>query len=533
MVVCLSLLWALLPRPSSATNAAAKAARRAPSRARLEWHTQPIDHFQKDAAPPPVGCEPTFEQRLFVSEEHFRPRDGGVILFYTGNEGDVTLYVNHTGLIWENAESLGALVVFAEHRYYGETKPSCVGDGGSDLRYLRHEQALADYKRNVETLRDRYDAHGVATVVLGGSYGGMLSAWMRMTYPDVVDGAIASSAPILAFPPPGGGGATTAGATPPEGERFDTKSYWKIVTDAARPSPGGAADRCASNVREAWGPLFELAETTSGRDALRRAFKLCEAPKASGGQSPGERVAYFAMMAFDTLAMGNFPFPSNYLTSGGAVLPAHPVRRACEHLVDASLPSNGDSLVEALGRASLTLYDPDGSEACVDLPDDLTYDGIWDYQYCTELLPQETYFARDGVSDMFWPSPYDREGQARHCEAKYGVRPDATLILDKYGGLDGVRKATNLVLSNGLLDPWSSGGVVGNLTGVHRSVVALSMPNGAHHSDLFFGHDRDTPDVREARLVEIMHIRKWAVEGHKGKAAFASPGGAGDASVPR
>lgn len=40
-----------------------------------------------------------------------------------GNEGSLDLYINNTGLMWENAESFGALVVFAEHRYYGQSEP--------------------------------------------------------------------------------------------------------------------------------------------------------------------------------------------------------------------------------------------------------------------------------------------------------------------------------------------------------------------------------------------------------------------------
>ena len=38
------------------------------------------------------------------------------------------------------------------------------------------------------------------------------------------------------------------------------------------------------------------------------------------------------------------------------------------------------------------------AEPCFALPDDPNYDGIWDWQWCTELLPQETYFSLSGAT---------------------------------------------------------------------------------------------------------------------------------------
>ena len=34
---------------------------------------------------------------------------------------------------------------------------------------------------------------------------------------------------------------------------------------------------------------------------------------------------------------------------------------------------------------------------------------------------------------------------------------------------------------------------------------------GAHHVDLMFSHPDDTPDIVEARLVELAAIRSWIV----------------------
>ncbi|KAF0689171.1 hypothetical protein As57867_019271, partial [Aphanomyces stellatus] len=107
----------------------------------LHWFDQRLDHF--------TTLNTTYKQRYFVYDKFWaRQANGhkkdGPIFFYCGNEGDVTLYVNNTGLMWENAEAFGALVIFAEHRYFGESMP--FGDKYMDhLQYLTHEQALADY----------------------------------------------------------------------------------------------------------------------------------------------------------------------------------------------------------------------------------------------------------------------------------------------------------------------------------------------------------------------------------------------------
>ena len=98
--------------------------------------------------------------------------------------------------MWEHAESFGALLVFAEHRYYGQSQPfagdyaaaAAAAAAGEEtkwdpakLRFLTHEQALADYAVLIYHLKTEF-AGGVGAgspvIAFGGSYG-----WARQISP--------------------------------------------------------------------------------------------------------------------------------------------------------------------------------------------------------------------------------------------------------------------------------------------------------------------------------------------------------------
>ena len=70
------------------------------------FEAQRVDHFGP-------GRGRQWGQRYFLSTERWAS-PSGPIFFYAGNESPVEAYLTHTGLIWENAASFGALVVFAE-----------------------------------------------------------------------------------------------------------------------------------------------------------------------------------------------------------------------------------------------------------------------------------------------------------------------------------------------------------------------------------------------------------------------------------
>ena len=109
------LLLILAPAPTSALGLLPRIGRvpASPSHPGVpdctkKWHEQLLDHFD-------FSEQRVWRQRYFTFDKHWSP--GGPTLFYCGNEASVELYVNATGLMWERAASLGARLVFAEHRY--------------------------------------------------------------------------------------------------------------------------------------------------------------------------------------------------------------------------------------------------------------------------------------------------------------------------------------------------------------------------------------------------------------------------------
>jgi lysosomal Pro-X carboxypeptidase len=423
----------------------------------------------------------------------------------------VELYVNHTGLMWETAPEAGALLVFAEHRYYGASWPFPDAPQATPerMRYLTSEQALADYAALLFALKARLGAEGAPVVAFGGSYGGMLAAWLRLHYPGAVDGAVAASAPIWMFP----------GEAPPA----DAGGFAEVVTRDASDA-AGAPPACADNLRAAWRALFDAAAAPGGLAQLSAAFALCDDAALTSADDVTQ-LAFWLQSAFDYLSMGNFPYASDYLTNGGGTLPPWPMRAACAPLADATLPARPDELLRALRAAASVFYNVSGDAACFDPRSNVNAataadDAFWGWQACTEMvMPQ----SRDGVRDAFWPQPYDAAADAAACAAAWGVEPRPEWATVSYGGRR-LRAASNIVFSNGGLDPWRAGGVTRTLS---RSLLAVDIPLGAHHLDLMFAHPDDPPCVRAARGVERREIARWVHDAYR-EAPPPGPDGAGD-----
>lgn len=122
-------------------------ARDAPT-ATVRFYDQFIDHFN------PESNAGTFKQRILYNQQYWgksarwsRASCPGPIFFYTGNESPVTDYWSNSGFMTDVlAKEHGALIVFAEHRYFGQSMPfGNQSFANNNVGYLNPEQALADY----------------------------------------------------------------------------------------------------------------------------------------------------------------------------------------------------------------------------------------------------------------------------------------------------------------------------------------------------------------------------------------------------
>jgi lysosomal Pro-X carboxypeptidase len=80
------------------------------------------------------------------------------------------------------------LVVYGEHRYFGQSIPfgwskeEALKKGNN--QFLSTENALADMSQLIKVVKEKYQAQDSPVIAFGGSYGGMLAAWMRIKYPE-------------------------------------------------------------------------------------------------------------------------------------------------------------------------------------------------------------------------------------------------------------------------------------------------------------------------------------------------------------
>ncbi|GFN81535.1 lysosomal pro-x carboxypeptidase-like [Plakobranchus ocellatus] len=338
------------PRPLALQSELFRKGRRTPSGYNFKtlYFDQKVDHFG-------FLQDKTFKNRYLVADQ-FWNRDGGPIFFYTGNEGDIELFCNNTGLMWDIAPQFKALLVFAEHRFYGKSMPFGPESfkNKTYLNYLTSEQALADFAELITYIKSTIPGAANSPVIaFGGSYGGMLAAWFRIKYTNVVLGSLAASAPIWQF----------TGITP-----------CNAFYDVASATWARASNTCVSNAYNAYSTMEEIGTSAAGLKFISDTFVLCDPLKSAADI---EEFKAFLANLYVNYAMVDYPYPTSFL----ADLPGWPIKEACKSLLK---PLSGKPLLQALSKVTGLYFNYTGNAKCIDWKESgstptLGYQG-WDYQ---------------------------------------------------------------------------------------------------------------------------------------------------------
>ncbi|KHJ40017.1 serine carboxypeptidase S28 [Trichuris suis] len=493
---------------------------------------------------------------------------------------EILCQASKRGFIWDNAEAFNAMVVFAEHRYYGRSLP--FGNMSRNmLGKLSSSQALADFALLISHLKSTFgSAVYLPVIAFGGSYGGMLAAWMRIKYPHLIDGALAASAPVAQFP----------GLTPCSAFRDITSEVFRNTSNS-----------CAVSISRSWKVIRKLGATTEGRQKLIDIFKLCSESGVALKNNVTPLVNWLSDI-YSTLAMVNYPYENDFLNP----VPGWPVKArrtvlcnsftfnyephvACNYLNNKE--TNGTELLEAIYKALSVYLNYTGAVACNRL--ESKYGSsvdveLWEYQAFVSgsgaaywriilLKAGQTWYMKIGGSpclhivlltcgdksfpktlllfnaakpplltdfssvhvvkfngvqpvqkikvrkkclstwsvsggqklyaclqsctemvmpmcssekSMFEKSEWNETEFAEKCFQKFGVRPSRDWAVSNYGGRT-LSSVTNIVFSNGWLDPWRGGGILSS----DHGIASLIVEDGAHHYDLRGHHPMDTPSV--------------------------------------
>ncbi|XP_071085611.1 putative serine protease K12H4.7 [Haliotis cracherodii] len=441
------------------------------------WMEQTLDHFND-------ANTQTWQQRYFVNEKYFKP--GGPVFLMIGGEGTADPIWMVEGMWVEYAKNFNAMCFQLEHRFYGKSHPT--PDISDDsLQYLSSEQALADLAAFIQFAKSKFNLDDNKWISFGGSYPGSLSGWLRMKYPHLITGAVATSAPVLA--------------------QLNFVNYLGVVRD----SLATTGPDCNKNILEATVEVELRLQTQPGRDELKKLFNLCDDIDVGNANDVAN--------LYQTLA-GNFEGVVQYnkdnrAFEGGAGANIT-VDTLCGLMTDSSITP-----IERYAKVNnllMTTYE----QKCVDFVYSKMIDGLkmtdwnssaseggrqWTYQTCTEF----GFFQSSDLDDQPFGHNFPVSFSVQQCMDIFGSKFNADLIQHginrtntNYGAY-GI-KITKVVFPNGSIDPWHALGITEDLG---PDATAVFINGTAHCANMYPPTDTDLPELVQARATIQKLIGQW------------------------
>ncbi|KAJ8924887.1 hypothetical protein NQ315_001043 [Exocentrus adspersus] len=436
----------------------------------MSYFSQKLDHFHDDDTT-------MWNQRYFVSTENFDATNRNVVFLMLGGEEEIDSNWMMYGQWVVSSRKYGALLMYLEHRFYGQSQP--LPDVSIEsLRYLSSEQALGDATEFIKSMNQVYNlAPDAKWIVFGGSYSGALAAWLRLKQPDLVYGAVCSSGPLLA--------------------ELDFSDYHQVVIDDLTAS----SEQCMTSLTTALTQVEDLLANPKQAEGLTSIFNLCS--PIEGLERNDIRVSNF----FRTLLT---PFSNAAQYSGQ-------VKISIDDLCGIMTYEAAGKEIQRLANVKALV---DGME-CVNydymsyvyaLKDTVRKAGDvrqWFYQTCNEFGWFQTSSRADLQFGLGVPIGYytqlcsDVFGEGYTEDAMKAVVDQTNL---DYGGLGIENTASNVVYIYGSADPWHK---VGITESDNPNITVLYVEGMSHCQDMTEATRPETAQLTAAKKETDRMIGVW------------------------
>ncbi|XP_075979471.1 putative serine protease K12H4.7 [Anticarsia gemmatalis] len=422
-----------------------------------KWIEQPLDHFDENE-------NRTWYMRYFERLDYWKA-EGPIYLFING-EAQASDALLRTGILYELAKETNGAMYASEHRYYGKSQPF-EEMSTENFAYLSSRQALADVAKLLQEIKSLPQYKESKVVVVGGSYAGNLAAWMKLLYPDLIDAAIASSAPVLA-----------------------KKDFYEYLESVSNDFEQHGTSGCHKRIGEVFNRYDELFKTDAGIEQLKKEEQICNSTDMN---KPENKQLFFLDKAVQ------FMYEAQY----GNV---ESIKNYCDGM-------KNNSLVFAFIDDEYDLWSQ--KTDCFNYDFDHMIENMrqvdwvmaWTYQTCTEF----GYFMSTSSKKHPFTDNVPVDLYNTLCTKTYGpkfnekrVEEGIKRTNDMYGGL--TPNVTHVVFTNGDLDPWARLGI---LEDVSYDAPAKMIPRSSHCRDLFSNKAKDPEELKEARKYTKYLIKKW------------------------
>lgn len=401
----------------------------------------------------------TFEQYYFEENEFFDEKDG-IIILKIGAESPDLEPSGVNDWFHDVAKIFHAKVITLQHRYFGKSQPYDNTET-KVLKYLTVEQAVEDYGY----FHDHYNEtlKSYPWMVVGGSYPGLLSAFVMKRFPDKFFASISSAGVVFAN---------------------------DNLTDFDRQVSISMGQECAAVARETRIRIDKLIDTEE--DYIRHIFNL------SSNFTKDDFYFLFADIFTLGLQYGDLSHICGYLVDSNRK-GSDSIMALAQYTREIFVPKFGSLETYSTGYLRDTRSTNESSSRC------------WFWMTCNQLAYWQTYPGRTSIrSPKLTPEHFDRQ-----CAAVFDMNFTNIRNTDEFNKkYDITNNITHTMFLTNSQDPWTWSCVTEEvkLAESNNYVHTIIGDEMGHHFEFNKPQDNDSYDMKQTRIRILQYMDLWLNE---------------------